>query len=528
MNETFNEMLSYIRGIWRRRWYCVFVAWAVCVAGWVWVAQVPDTYLSSARIYVDTQSMLGPLMRGLAVETNIYAQIDIMQRTLLSRPNLAKVVRMTDLDLTVQDAAGMEALLDSLRKNIKIDVQGTNLYSVSFESTDRELAKRVVQSLITIFVESNLGASRTDLDKTRRFVEDQIAIYEIQLDEAEERRAEFLRKNMLLLPGQGGYYRRMEEARSEVAVTEAALAEAVSRRNSLAQQLAEVSEFLELGPSASAYGPGGRFGPPSDVEVRILDLEQRLDNLLLLYTTKHPDVVATERRLAALRQELDDQNSMFGEGMGEDGSPGSAEDVVKTPNPLYAKIKLALVEEEATIATLRNRIELQLRKVTEWEGLAKTVPIVESELSRLDRDYQVIKRNYEELLSRREATKMAQEMETKADKIQFRVIDPPRLPIAPSGPNRLLFITMVMLSGLAAGIASGFLLSQIDESIPSTTRLRETFPYPVLGTVSMIFTAADRRRRLIEVSGFATACLMLGGAYGGLLAMEFFADLVIL
>jgi hypothetical protein len=154
------------------------------------------------------------------------------------------------------------------------------------------------------------------------------------------------------------------------------------------------------------------------------------------------------------------------------------------------------------------------------QRLADTVPLKEAEFKRLNRDYGVIKRNYEQLLGRRESAKLASDLETKADQVQFRIVDPPQLPLKPSGPNRLLFLSAVLAVGLGAGVAFAFALSQIDDSIPNVLRLRETFALPVLGGVSAIMSAAQRRRRILELSSFAMITIGLVTAYGGLVAVE--------
>src|SRR5262245_27146265 len=147
MNDIFVQALGYLASIWRRRWYIVAVSWLFCGAGWTMVSSMPDKYESSARLYVDMDTMLAPLMRGLAVEMNLFQQIEIMQKTLLSRPNLEKVVLMTDLDLGVKSDAQKEALLDSLARKILIQQQGRNLFTVGYQDTDPNLTKRVVQAV---------------------------------------------------------------------------------------------------------------------------------------------------------------------------------------------------------------------------------------------------------------------------------------------------------------------------------------------------------------------------------------------
>jgi polysaccharide chain length determinant protein (PEP-CTERM system associated) len=300
MNDVFVQIFSYAAGIWRRRWYMLAVAWLVCGAGWTAVASLPDRYESSARIYVDMDTMLGPLMKGLAVEMNLFQQIDIMRRTLLSRPNLEKVILMTDLDLTVKTDEDKERLINAMGAKINVLQQGRNLFQISYEDTERELTKRVVQAVMQIFVEGNLGASRKDMETTRRFLEGQIRSYERQLVDAEARLAKFKRENMGLLPGEGNYYTHMQEMRGKLSETEAQIGEATMIRDELRSQLADVPKFLEVAKEGNAGSLAGSTGPESDLQLRILEMQQVIDSLLTRYTEQHPDVQSAQRRLAAL------------------------------------------------------------------------------------------------------------------------------------------------------------------------------------------------------------------------------------
>ena len=99
MDQLLQQILGYAKAAWQRRWWGVAVAWLVCVVGWTWVMMIPDRYQASARVYVDTQTLLKPLLSGLAAEPNVEQQIKLMTRQLVSRPTLEKVARMTDLDV---------------------------------------------------------------------------------------------------------------------------------------------------------------------------------------------------------------------------------------------------------------------------------------------------------------------------------------------------------------------------------------------------------------------------------------------
>jgi polysaccharide chain length determinant protein (PEP-CTERM system associated) len=175
---------------------------------------------------------------------------------------------------------------------------------------------------------------------------------------------------------------------------------------------------------------------------------------------------------------------------------------------------------ETLIAGLQGRVDQHRRTVEQLESMAQRVPEVEAELARLNRDYETIKANYEKLLQRRESARLAQELESKTDGVQIRVIDPPQVPKLPSSPNRLLFLSGVLIVGLGAGIGVAFLMSQLHTTYATVQRLRENFVFPVLGSISAIMTEEEQRLHRRNLMAFGIGIVGLFGAYGGVLLIE--------
>ncbi len=499
MQEILDQVYGYVRGIWRRRWVMVLIAWLVCVTGWIVVLKMPDQYTASARVHLDTQSMLRPLLRGLATQANIGQQVALLTRTLLSRPNLEKVARMTDLDLKAKTPAEMESLLDSLGGRISFaKTRQNNLYNISFKDSDPALAKKVVQSLLTIFVESSLGSSRKDTDSAQHFLDEQIKVYEARLIEAEDRLKEFKRKNVGIMPGEGGsYYGRLQTAMSQLKEAQLQQQEAINRRDELMSQLEDAEDDLE-DDLLSGVMLGAASSP---LDARMQNLQVKLDEMLLKYTEKHPDVVSIQTTISGLQAEKQAEiESMSENSFGE--------------NPIIQQLKIALGEAEAVVASINVRVAEYKKRVERLQEMVNTIPQVEAELKNLNRDYGIVKSSYGTLLSRRESARMGQEADESGESVQFRVIDPPRVPLEPSGPNRTMFMSIVLLVGLGAGLGMAFLLSQLKSTFDNRTTLRNVTEFPVLGTISMEWTPAQRLRMRIETMVFTVFSLVLLMAYG--------------
>ena len=239
MEDILRQLSVTLRGMWLYRWWGLAAAWILgpIIAAIVYL--LPDRYESSARVYVDTQSILKPLMSGLAVQPNVDQQIGILSRTLISRPNVEKLIRMADLDLAAKTKEDRETLVANVTKSLQIREAGRdNLYTLAYTDTDPERAKRVVQSMVSIFVESGLGDKRKDSDTARRFIEEQIKAYEQKLIEAENRLKEYKVRNMGTM-GAGGqdYFRKMSEVNEQLNQAKLALREAENSRDALKRQL---------------------------------------------------------------------------------------------------------------------------------------------------------------------------------------------------------------------------------------------------------------------------------------------------
>src|SRR5262249_20598122 len=214
MHELFDQLLGYIKATWRYRWYAVGVAWVIALGGWAYVYTLPNRYEASARVYVDTQSVLRPLLAGLTVQPNVDQMVAMMSRTLISRPNIEKVIRMADLDIKLKTTEERETLIQRLGGLLQIRGAGqANLYTIAYADKNPQEAKRVVQALLTIFVEGSLGDKRKDTDSARRFLDEQLKAYSDRLIAAEQAFTDFKRKNVAMMAGRsmGDYYARLGE-----------------------------------------------------------------------------------------------------------------------------------------------------------------------------------------------------------------------------------------------------------------------------------------------------------------------------
>ena len=506
MNEIVEQLRRALRDIWLHRWIGLIAAWLIVIVGAVSVYLMPDQYEASARVYVDTQSVLKPLMSGLTVEPNLDQQIAMMSRTLISRPNIEKVVGMSDLNLVSKTSEQTESQIDYLTRTIDLRSSGgLNLYTIAFRNSNPDTARKVVQSLLTIFVESNLGNKRKDSDTARRFIDDQIKSYEQKLTQAENALKEFKINNLSTMQGNGkDYFTQMSEAGNELATARLSLEEAENGRTALRRQMAGEDTVL-LGGASEAQNVA-----VPEIDTRIAALKHNLDEMRLRFTDAYPDIISTKRIIAELESQKKAEVAAMVKASPTRSPLGS--------NPVYQQLQVQLAQAESDVASLQTRVANYEARYNKLKAAANNVPKIEADLQQLNRDYEVNKANYEKLISRRESAQMSSDMDASAGLVEFRVIDPPRVSQRPVAPNRVLLVSMVFLGALAGGMGVAFLMGQIRPTFSDRKALREISGLPILGTVTMIWTDGQVRQRRRKLTWFVAGSAGLVCLYGAGLA----------
>ncbi|ALV06291.1 XrtA system polysaccharide chain length determinant [Roseateles depolymerans] len=520
MDSLIAQLMAVFKRMWRYRWPGLIAAWLVGIVAAVVVFVVPDRFEASARVYVDTQSMLKPLMTNLAVLNNTEQQVSVLSRTLISRPNVEKLVRMADLDLRATSKSDQEALIDRVTRNLSIQSAGgttNNLYILSYRDSSPEVSKKVVASLLNIFMESSLGASRKDSTTAATFLNEQIKNYEAKLEEAETRRKEFRLRNLQLTAQDGkDSAARLAEASAQLDTARLQLREAVSARDVAKQQLEMDNKRTTGGGSLQSLmqESAQKLATP-EIDSRIEGLKRNLDALQQRYTDQHPDVVNTKRLIKDLEDQKKKEVAELQKAALNNPSAGGRGDSL-----VAQQLSLTLANKEQEVATLRTRVEELQGRYTQAQAAIKMAPQLEAEFSQLNRDYDVIKKNYEEMVARRESASLSTDLDNTSGVADFRIIDPPRASSKPVAPNRLMLLAAGLVVAVLAGLVTAFGASQVRPVFHDLSELRQRLEMPILGVVSRQETPEDRRRAKVDLLRFGAASGGLAGVYAlGLIGM---------
>lgn len=498
MNQLFTEIKIALHSVWNRRWIALIIAWIICILGWLAVAFFPNSYQSEARVFADMQSLLSSKI-GIS-QSDRARQIELVQQTLVSSTNLEKVIRSTALGNDIATPREMEREILSLRKDIKISSDQDNLFKVEAQVTAKgrsdadtsKLARDVVQKLIDIFVETNLAGGRGETSDTLDFLDKQLAEKKKALDAAEQRRVEFEREHLGVLPGYGSISSRLTQARSQLQEVEAQLISAHSALNATRAQLAGTP------PTIAIYGGGA----PSALSQARGQLNSAYAKGL---TDDHPDVVILKKEIAQMERQ----------------GAGRSQNTTQ-PNPAYNSLQSLVADRQATVSGLEARRSALAADVAQMSNKQIEEPRLASEQGQIEQDYEVAKEQYNKLLADREDVKLRGEVETETDAVKFRVIDPPTLPVVPVAPNRALLLVGVLIIANGAGIGGAFLMGMMRASYSTMEKLEQNTGYPVLGTISQVMTDTQNIILKRKLRLFYGSCGALLGVFTLLLLVELF------
>jgi polysaccharide chain length determinant protein (PEP-CTERM system associated) len=501
MDGLYEQARIALHQVWRRRWLALGVAWGLCLAGWLVVAMIPSKYESSARVFVQLQSVL-PNQVGITSQERA-SDLTRLRQTIVSTANLEKVVRRTELNQLVATDRDLAAQVEMLRDAINVTAQQDNLFQISATANVRgfsnaqnaRLASAIVKNLLDLFVAPAAGGG-DESTQGIAFLDEELKRREGQLQAAEQKRVQFEQQYLGLLPGEGSVESRLAGARSELANVDSQLVQAQSSLAAMRGQLGSTPPTIP--------GFGGSTGGPVTAQIDALQA-QLAQAAARGWTESHPDVIALHAQIARLKP-LAARESPNAGGM---------------PNPSYVSLKTTIAEKEGQAqAAAARKAQLQA-EMAQLSSKQASEPGVAAQQSQLNRDYDVLKRQYDKLVEDREQLRLRNDVQAKTASMTFRVIDPPSLPTVPISPKRPLLLTLVLIAALGAGVGAAFVKGQLQATFPTQNRLAAATGLPVLGTVGEVWTDARRRlarQRLVWLVGGAGA---LGAAYAVLMAVEF-------
>lgn len=442
--------------------------------GWAGVYLVPNQYQSQAVVFADTNTVLRPLLEGIAVQTNNGSNVDVVRRALLAREQLEQVIDKTALKNEATDLRSRETLIRELGNEIQVDTSAssatareTNIYTITYTHPDRDIAYDVVRQLLDVFMVRSVGANREDAVSAQAFLRKQVDDYARRLNESELKLAEFKKRNIGSMPDEkGGYFERLQAESEILDQLQAQLFVAAQKRDGLRTRLMGGSQ------------PGeSNLTIETSVDGRIREETGRLDELLLRFTDAHPDVIAIRQTLGRLEEQQRAERAAMR------GNAAAMNRAVNPNNLVTQNLQIALNEAETNYQSLSAQVRDRQNRVGALRRQVNTLPGIEADLLSMTRDYNVTRTEYERLLQRLEQANLSDAAD-RSDGLRFRIINQPVKAIIPVSGTRVVLLYGVTVAALLLGVAMAWGLSLLRPVIVQPSDLVALTGNRVLGVVS--------------------------------------------
>jgi polysaccharide chain length determinant protein (PEP-CTERM system associated) len=509
VSPALEKLMDEVQGAWRYRWAGLAAAWLVAVLGWLYVFALPDNYEAQARVFVDTRTVLRPALQGLALNEDLNAELNYVRQALLAGPQLLKIAQEAGMLPAGSSQARQQAVLSGLMSRTQIAVRSAseheedrnagNMYRISYQDPNRAQSLKVVSILTRDLVSGTLGSTHAESESAQKFLETQLHDYEARLSDSEAKLAQFKSQHLGVMPTEaGGYFAQLQKENELVEDTQNKLRTAESRRTTLEHQLRGDAAVSAVGTSSTSGSGGG------DTLSRIAETQAHLDDLLLRYTDKHPDVIAARATLEELKKRRAAEIESL-----RRGDAGAAALSRASASPVYQGIALALNQAEVDISDLSSELADHRAKAQELRKMLDTAPQVEAQYAQLARDYEVNRQQYTALLENYDKTKLGQRA-NDAGSVRFTLVQPASVGSDPVSPDRPMLLIGVLLAALAAGLGAAYGLNLLQPVAGSARALAVLTGATVLGVVGNAFPARTAKiaRRDSRRVYLVAACLV--------------------
>lgn len=496
------------KGYWqvlcRRRWWLAIPAFLVWLAVWSLTWFLPATYRSETLILVEQQKVPEQFVVS-NVGADLQERLQSMSQQILSRTRLLAIIAEDDLYPELRSRRTPDEVVEEMRKDIQIDLvqsQSPNqrgeltAFKVAYLSNDRVLAQRVTSQLTSLFIDENLKARQEQSEQTTEFLDSQLEDARRSLADQEAKVKEFKSQYIGELPEQvQSNLQILSGLQAQLQQETDALARAKQQSvylESLLNQWRTMEADLQLGRTTGTVAP-----PALDEELQ--RLRAQLTDLRAHYTDRHPDVRKLKDQIAQTERMKEQMQAQLAAGTQTASGEASAH-----PSS-YADLQAMSPRMEVESQIKSNKVEIEnrqkatvdlQRQIGQYQGRLNMAPIREQQLAGLTRDYEQSRKNYEQLLAKRDQSEMATNLEKRQKGEQFRVLDPPNLPQKPYSPNRLKLNLMGLIGGLVLGMASLVGSEALDDRIYSREELKKVLPAPILTEIPPMPTLEEQQKQM--------------------------------
>ena len=476
----------------KRRWLLILPFCLAMIVGTVLVVVLPRIYSASTLILVQPQKVPDEYVRAI-VSADIDSRINTISQQILSRSNLERIIE----EFNIFSEPGhqnifMEDKLASMRERISIDLMRedrrapADAFSISFKGKEPEQVMRVTNALARYFIDENLKDREEQALGTSDFLEDELNDIRVQLEQQEEALKNYRARFMGGLP---------EQLDTNLRILEGLQLQLNMKNESLRyakNNLILIEKQIEAASRSDAAAEGQETGPglvyKTEDELELEALEDRLEQLKLNYTDRHPDIIKLQKNIQELRKKIEEEAATE-----QITSPSGQPLPGRRTQRDVDRQQLFNEREEVKIQIFALNLEIKEaeRKIVFYQKMVQDTPNREQELLSLNRDYQNIKESYDSLLARKLESDISVNMEKKQKGEQFRILDAASLPQKPSEPDMKKLFILVVGAGLGLGGGLIFLLEYMDSSFRRPEEIDTLLELPVLCTIPRLYQPGE-------------------------------------
>ncbi len=457
---------------------------------------LPERYTSTTLVLVEQPKVPSSLVQS-TVTDSLNERLNTMQQQILSRTKLQPMIEQ--FGLYKQDVANkvpMEDLVAKMRKGITVtpvktiattkqgEVPG---FTISFESENPRTAQLICTEITSLFIKENLELRTQRAESTTEFLQKQVEDAKRKLDEKDQRVAEFKRRYLGQLPGQEG-------VNSNILNGLTAQLEAVNQLLTRTHQDRTYVESL-LAQQITQWEASQQGNNPQTLETQLAALQNQLITMEARYTPDHPDVTKLKADIAQLKKKIEEANATAKDKPADKDKTATAK--LNEP-PQIQQLRNQIHQYDQTLKEKTRDQERMQDQIKVFRARVEGAPLVEQAYNEILRDYTTAQQFYDDLLKRRGTSQVAEDLERQQQSEQFRVMDPPNLPMKPTFPNRLLFAAGGLAGGLGIGFALALLLELKDKSIRNEADVEALLQLPTLALVPSVVEGVSAGRGLLS------------------------------
>lgn len=503
--------LSEVAGIVRRhRWHFLFPF----LAGWLLVWGIswllPSVYRSGTLILVEQPAVPEKYVVS-NIDADIQQQLDSITQQILSRTRLLRIIDRLNLYAEDRKRMSDDVLVERMQKDIEIElVRGDDrklsAFNIYYLSRDPRTAQRGTSELANLFITENMEQRKRRSENTTEFLEQQLDQARQKLAEQEARVREFKDKHIGELPTQTqSNLQILAGLQNQLQAQEDSLNRAKQQNTYLESLLSQYRAMDRSGVKPGDGVPGGLVAIDKELD----QLKAQLTDLSSHYTDKHPDVRKTKEQIA--RTEKMRERVLADMSSGTNSPESSATNSAEPKSAALLDLESQLKANRAEIVNRQTEIKDMQGKVTQYQSRLNMAPVMEQQFADITRDYDQSKANYDSLLSKKNQSEMATDLEITQQAEHFRMLDPPNLPAKPFQPKRLKMCGIALIVALFFGGTAAFGQEKLSGKVYTEREFKKIVPFDVIAEIPSIETPAEQvshqRSRWIAVA----AALVIAG-----------------